>query len=53
MIREPLGGTPIDSSSSGVTVYITALVGKVCAGMSSSIESRTSPEVNRRRYPTT
>ncbi len=44
---------PCSSSSSGVTVYITARVCSVCAGMSSSTESSTSPDDNRRRYPTT
>ena len=39
-----VGSIPLSSNASGVIVYITAMVGRVCSGMSSSTKSITSPD---------
>ncbi|CFS64907.1 Uncharacterised protein [Mycobacterium tuberculosis] len=40
---------PLRTNASEVIVYMTAVVGKVCSGMSSSTKSSTSPDSWRRR----
>ena len=40
---------PLAANSSGVIVYITAVVGSTRSGISNSMKSMTSPEVARRR----
>ena len=47
------GSIPLCSRASDVTVYITAVVARLCSGISSSTKSITSPEGERRRKPIT
>ena len=45
--------TPAASSDFELMVYQTALVRRVCRGMSRPMTSSSSPSGRRRRYPTT